>query len=414
MRSSAGPERSTTWLGGVAVFTIVLTPFVAYLAPNGFAPLLTLAGLLCLPALARSRPGSPPMMALFVLVMWALISLVWSPAAPHVADLKKYEDLEGVTALKLLFQLAFYGSAVAALGQLSERSKARAGTVMVVCVLALALLVALDGISAAAFYRWLRVLIHDPERPDLAIVKVSMPTYALALLFWPAARIMSSRGWTPAVFVLLAATVIAAFSTSADASWTALTLGAFAWLSVRYLGKPAARVLVAAVAAPFVLGPVLLLWGVHSGFVAWLHRHVPRSWDMRLDIWAFTANQVQQHAIRGWGIDASRTFGPAIPLHTHNAAMQLWLELGAVGAAIGGVFFSWVAYRIVAVTGASRRDGAMAAGALITYVVIGGVSFGVWQEWWLALGALAVIGCGFALGLKSPTPSRQGEFSRSR
>ncbi|MBX9633732.1 MAG: O-antigen ligase family protein, partial [Magnetospirillum sp.] len=224
----------------------------------------------------------------------------------------------------------------------------------------------------------------------------------------------SSRGWTPAVFVLLVATVIAAFSTSADASWASLLLGGFAWLGVRYLGKPAARTLVAAVAAPFVLGPVLLLWGVHSGFVAWLHRHVPRSWDMRLDIWAFTASHVQQHAIRGWGIDASRTFGPAIPLHTHNAALQLWLELGAVGAAIGGVFFSWVAYRIVAVTGESREDGAMAAGALITYVVIGGLSFGVWQEWWLALGALAVIGCGFAQGLKSPTPRRQDEFSRSR
>jgi O-antigen ligase len=133
---------------------------------------------------------------------------------------------------------------------------------------------------------------------------------------------------------------------------------------------------------------------------------VPSSWDARLNIWAFTANQIQTHAIRGWGIDASRTFGFAIPLHTHNAAMQLWLELGAIGAALGGVFFSWVAYRIVGVTGESREDGAMAAGTLVTYLVIGGVSFGVWQEWWLALGALAVIGCGVARGLK-PAPRRR-------
>ena len=134
MRSSAGPERSTKWLGGVALFTIVMVPFVGYLGHQGFAPLLTLTGLLCLPGLARARPSSPPMMALFVLVAWALISLAWSPAAPHVADLREYDDLEGLTALKLLFQLAFYGSAVAALGQLSERSRTRAGTVMVVAM----------------------------------------------------------------------------------------------------------------------------------------------------------------------------------------------------------------------------------------------------------------------------------------
>lgn len=406
MKSVAGAERSTKWLGGVAVFIIAMVPFVGYLAPLGFAPLVTLAGLLCLPGLARPRPGSPPMMALFVLVLWALISLAWSPAAPHVADLKDSGDMESFTALKLLFQLAFYGTAVVALGQLSERSKRRVGTVMVVSIVALALLVALDGISGASFYKWIRTLIHDPIRPDFAIVKVSLATYILILLFWPVARILSNRGWTPAVFVLMAAIIVGSISTWADASWIALLCGGVAWLGVRFLGKPAMRVLVALVAAPFVLAPVLMLWGLRSGFVGWLHEHVPNSWDARLNIWAFAANQIQVHAIRGWGIDASRTFGPAIPLHTHDAAMQLWLELGAIGAALAGVFFSWIAYRILDVADESREDAAMAAGALVTYVVIGGLSFGVWQEWWLAQGALAVIGFGVARGLKSPSRGR--------
>jgi len=225
------------------------------------------------------------------------------------------------------------------------------------------------------------------------VVKVSIATYALALLFWPTARIMSGRGWTPAALVLLGAVIVGAVALSADASWAALAFGFIAFGAVRLFGKVAVRLLVAVAAAPFVLAPVLLLWGVHSGLVAWLHEHVPRSWDARLDIWAFTADHVQTHAIRGWGLDASRTFGPAIPLHTHNAALQLWLELGAVGAALGGVFFSWVAYRIVALTGESREEGAIAAAALVTYLTIGALSFGVWQEWWLALGALTVIAC---------------------
>lgn len=63
---------------------------------------------------------------------------------------------------------------------------------------------------------------------------------------------------------------------------------------------------------------------------------------------------------------------------------------------MAAAFFAWVLYRIVGWTGESRRDGAMAAAVTVSYLVIGGLSFGVWQEWWLALGALAAIACGVA------------------
>ena len=53
--------------------------------------------------------------ALVVLVGWALVSLNWSPAAPHLADLRRDKDLEKFTALKLVLQLALYGAAVAGL-----------------------------------------------------------------------------------------------------------------------------------------------------------------------------------------------------------------------------------------------------------------------------------------------------------
>jgi hypothetical protein len=35
----------------------------------------------------------------------------------------------------------------------------------------------------------------------------------------------------------------------------------------------------------------------------------------------------------------------------------------------------------------------MSGAALTSYLVIGALSFGVWQEWWIAVGALAVIAC---------------------
>jgi len=44
----------------------------------------------------------------------------------------------------------------------------------------------------------------------------------------------------------------------------------------------------------------------------------------------------------------------------------------------------------------------MAGAALVSYLVIGGLSFGVWQEWWLALGALTLIACGLARAVAKP------------
>jgi O-antigen ligase len=404
---AVAPERRTRWLGAVAVFMMVMTPLLGYLAPLGFAPLLGLVGLLATPGLARSRPPLLPMLALVLLVLWALISLAWSPATPDLSHLKRDKDIEDLTALKLVLELGLYGSAAAALGTMSRRSARLVGRVMLVGVVALALITFVDGVLKAKIYQVLHKATGEAIRPDYAMVKVSMGTYPLALLFWPTARILDAwkfRGRNILIILIAAMTVAGAHFTGADAPIAALLLGGIVWLGVRVIGKPVARGLIAVVSALFIFAPLVVLWGVRSGFFAWLHVLAPPSWDARLNIWAFAANQIVDHALRGWGIDASRTFGEAIPLHTHNGAIQLWLELGSVGAALAAAFFAWIGYRIVGWTGTNRRDGAMAAGALVSYLVIGGLSFGVWQEWWLALGVLAVVACGVAQKLSAPQP----------
>jgi hypothetical protein len=163
------PERRTRWLGALAVFAMVMTPLVGYLIPLWYAALLSLVGLLAAPTLVRSRPPLLPVLALIVLVGWALLSLNWSPAAPHLADLRRGKDLEKFTALKLVFQLALYGSAVAALSQMSARSARLAGRVMLAGVALLAVITCVDGVLKAAIYQGLHNLTEEPIRPDLAV-----------------------------------------------------------------------------------------------------------------------------------------------------------------------------------------------------------------------------------------------------
>jgi O-antigen ligase len=403
--------RRTPWLGGVAIFVVVMTALLAYLAPLGFAPLMALAGLLVLPGLRLTRAAAPPLLILVLLALWAALSMTWSPAAIDPSTLKGYGDIESLTALKLFLQLATYGAAVVALRGLSEASARRAATVLAYAMVALASVAALDAVTGAAIYQKLHAVTGEPIRPDVAMVKVSLSTYALALLFWPASLILSRRGDARLVILLLAATVITSVITSSDACLAALLAGGLAWLLVRNFGQVGGKVLIGLVAAPFVLAPLAVLVGVETGVVAWLHKITPASWDARLNIWTFAADHVQSHPFRGWGLDASRTFGPAIPLHTHNGELQLWLELGGIGAALAGIFFCWLAYGVVRIARRSHGEAAMAAGALVAYLTIGALSFGVWQEWWLALGAVTLIACGLARSIEGFDPFEGDELT---
>ena len=119
-----------------------------------------------------------------------------------------------------------------------------------------------------------------------------------------------------------------------------------------------------------------------------IEQRLPKTDALRMDYWSHAIDWIGLHPLRGWGLDASRMFGPGIILHPHNAPLQIWLELGAVGAVAAAAFWGYV------FAGLSRPTpslSAAAAAASIAVYLLFGVNFGVWQEWWLALGALVAV-----------------------
>jgi len=74
-----------------------------------------------------------------------------------------------------------------------------------------------------------------------------------------------------------------------------------------------------------------------------------------------------------------------MPLHPHDAALQIWLEAGGIGAGLTAVFV------VVALFGAAgrwpvNRVGSAAAFAFgFAALVVCALSYGIWQTWWLAI-----------------------------
>jgi O-antigen ligase len=374
---------------------LVLTLFawtlpVGYFWDIGFAALAALAGLLCVPALWRARAPQWLMWPALALVAWALASLFWSRAAVDPHSLRKYADVEKLTGLKLLLQLSLYGALIAAARRISPRGGVLAMTVLSVMMIILGLVILLDASRGAEIYLSLAAAAGKHIHTDIARRNITQGEYAIVLFVWAVSvRLFEMR--LQALILLLFGSVIGAslLLHEADAPLAALALGFAAFIMVWRFRTAAVAALGVATTVYWLAAPFVVMVGWRAGVITTLYRYTPPSWSQRLDIWTFSTARIREKPWAGWGLDASRTFGDKVLLHTHDAALQIWLELGAVGAILAAVF--WIGlWGVIEVW--ARRDRPLAAAAAATavaYLTIGALSFGVWQEWWLALGAMA-------------------------
>jgi O-antigen ligase len=371
-----------------------LTFPVGYAGGLGFAVLAALAGLLGVPALRQARPPVLVILPLAALTAWALFSLQWSRAAVDPHSLRGYADLGKLTGVTLVLQLGLYAALVAAAQRLSSRGASLALTVLASALAALGLAVALDATQSGAAYAWISGRLGQVVRPDIAGRNIANGDFVIALLFWCAAVRLNQLRWQVLSLVMFACVVGSCLILhEARAAVAALALGLGAFILVRATRAFGVAILAVATTIYWMTAPLVVLTAVHTGLVMKLHAHVEPSWGQRLDIWSFSTAKIIEKPWLGWGLDASRTFGDAISLHTHDAALQLWLELGAVGAVLAALFWIGVWSRVEILARRDRTAAAAASATAVAYLTIGGLSFGVWQAWWLGLGAMAAAAC---------------------
>lgn len=379
----------TPWTGGVILLALLLAPAVAYGGPLGFAILPSAGALLLWPLWRRPRAPQPVLLILLALWIWAAASYAWSPA-PRDAG-----DVETLTGLKLLLVLGTAGVFTAAAGALSGRAARRALWALGGVTAVYALLITAEGFASdPPLYRWFTRTLAEPVRPDIARIHLGQGTVLLPLLIWPLALVLRrTRPGAVALIPIAVAAVAAPLLLNQQSALLALVAGGGVFaLGVRF--GPVALRAVGAVAAAVQLGAPWVVSALdRAGALAGLKALAPASTDARLDIWALVSERVMMHPLRGWGLDASRLLPPPVSLHPHNGPLQIWLELGAHGAILAALIW-WAVFDLCARAAAvDRTGGAAAAGCACAYFVIGALSFGVWQEWWLGLGAVTAAVC---------------------
>ncbi|MHB2168644.1 O-antigen ligase family protein [Alsobacter sp. R-9] len=271
----------------------------------------------------------------------------------------------------------------------------RKAALVLVCGLALAAVLLIVELRTG-------LLLHRLFRANLNPSKMNQSAVVMALWLWPTlvlARATVGRNGTAALTLLVG---VAVFMSESETAKLALVCGAAAFVLFmtgwRWL-IPALAVAVALfmLVQPFI--PAIVDEVLPAAALDAMKEGHARE---RLLIWrAFSAATALQ-PMTGFGFDSSGEIG-AGPLlqrvpealrdgirdsHPHNMGLQVWVELGLMGAFLVAVALGRM------VRAAGRLDPAVvpaAAAAIVTAVVVAAVGYGAWQAWWLsALGMLPV------------------------
>lgn len=362
----------------VFVATAFLTPVIAATAPKGVAPLFVLFALTAIGLFRRAtgawpRPDRPIAAILAALILFGTASLSWTAGLPAdaVTWIVQTAPVFGLGVLLLPTARA-----------VNAPGRRRIGLALLAgCLLALVL------------YILERVGLNRQIQPGLV---------AAALLLWPVLAVI------PRPRLIGLGLILAVLVTSVKFGSLAAVVAVLFGGAVAVLARLAPR------ATPAILGSVFVAWALIAP-VAATHipdpetaaRNVPmiaNSTLHRLAIYHGVGDLIVQAPILGHGANSARGIpegqnrigydfaigdkvysvqSELIPLHPHNAVLQVWLELGLVGILLACALIVLVLRAIVKATEGTERVVALASFAAVFAVL--NVSFGAWQSWWLCL-----------------------------
>ncbi len=366
---------------------------VGVIAPKGLAPLLFAVAVWQLLLDLRARRlreifDTRVAWLLTALSLWSLMTVSWAPDP----------ELSIVSAAKIAG--TFFAGLVmlAAARRLAPPAREWLGGAVIagfaVAALALALEVAAGYPATQAWYA------YQDRGDEFRAAALNRAVVLVFLASWLAAVEFRRRGraWLGCTGIVAAAVIVfgADGNSAKVAVLVAVPLAAVAW----WIGNRTHVVIAAVAVLGVTVAPMLPLNLLAPDRYAKVIPEAYYSALHRLHIWRFSAERILDKPAFGWGLDASRDLpggdarlpegGVVMSMHPHNGTLQVWLELGVIGAGLLAVV---VAVSLLAQCQIRDRfDAAATLGASVVVLVIANLSFGIWQTWWLCtFGLLAAL-----------------------
>ncbi|WP_162913299.1 O-antigen ligase family protein [Rhodospirillaceae bacterium SYSU D60014] len=378
----------------LATLALALAP-VAIFASKGTVVILAVTGLVLALSQAQRRNAlqalaTPLSLALVAFLLWAALSSAWAPDPMRSITL--------VARCTLLFAAGLVCVTAAARMTLSERQVAVCGVALGGAIMLL--LLAIETVSDAALTR----LVRGMDMETLIARKNGAPlSYGATLLTvfcWPALLAVARlKGHRLALLLFLPIPLVLGFQWI-TASTVAIGFGMAVFLLVYAWPRTTLGLLFGAFAVSIIAAPLLPPILASTANIEANAEYLPLSWQHRIEIWQFAAEKAAERPLAGWGFDATRVLGRiaeseifsggTLALHPHNLSLQLWIELGGIGALLV-VGFGFLLFRWLWRNSDDRATAATAAATLTCYLVYAQISRGAWQNWWLATAWLLAV-----------------------
>ena len=380
MTSDRTARRIAAWCeAGLNAAAVLFFPLLV-VVPRGIVPVFSVAGV-CATGLVLSASGPRPRPAfapaatlLGCLVFWGAASALWSG--------------DSLRSLVIAGRLAgLFAAGIALADAVSCIEAPRRLTFLLLGGLALGVaMAATDLVTAGA----VGAPFTDRAYQATGLNRASV---SFAILLVPASAVLVCRGQV--IFALIMATMTAAmiYALAGTAAKAALAAGLPMGLLLYLWRVRVARVAAVMSVLIIISAPLTFARFAQFPLLAETADAVKLSAGHRLLIWSFAGDRIAERTLTGWGLDASRAMPGGInpirpgetwmPLHPHNAALQLWLELGVPGAVLFALLVA-LAWQALAAAPWPRLFTAAAGASLAIALIACFASYGIWEEWWLA------------------------------
>lgn len=397
---TALPDKGQTRPGITAVVVMFFAGLSAIAGGLPFPPFMALGGLIALPwkqilHLRKDPPWEALLAALFV--GWAALSWTWSP----------YDRPD--QAFKLIAGIPLYAAMAFAIANLQGRWRARAEAMFLFIAFMASIYLFTEFVNEGEATLAYKILIEGAPAGALHTTNEVNRSLGhgglLAILFAGPAAALAWRGGGPLIgLLLLAITGMMSLGFELEVNTVAFIAAAGAAALAYAWPRGALSAIFGGMAGAFIVVP-LTLPSVAGALPESIRARLPESWEIRLEIWRFTGDLLSARPWTGWGLDAGRviegeaeirgTVQQLLPLHPHNAPLQVWMETGAFGAILIAFALVMMGGRIAGAPLLSRLQAASIAWVAIAYFCFIFFSYGIWQEWHAAALALAVAGTTF-------------------